>query len=65
VAQDVRDAISALTPLPAVNARSVRTGTTRHTAHQLSAYLDDPLWDDFEDLLGEIVCQVQAGLFLP
>jgi len=27
----------------------------RHTAHQLSGYLDDPLWDDLEDLLGEIV----------
>ena len=63
MAQDVRDAISALTPLPAVNARSVRTGTTRHTAHQLSAYLDDPLWDDFEDLLGEIVCQCKPVYF--
>lgn len=29
--------------------------TQRHTAHQLSTYLDDPLWDDLEDLLGEIV----------
>jgi hypothetical protein len=27
----------------------------RQTAHQLSAYLDDPLWDDLEDLLGEIL----------
>jgi Protein tyrosine and serine/threonine kinase len=27
----------------------------RHTAHQLSTYLDDPLWDDLEDLLGEVV----------
>jgi hypothetical protein len=27
----------------------------RHTAHQLSTYLDDPLWDDLEDLLGEAV----------
>jgi hypothetical protein len=25
------------------------------TAHQLSTYLDDPLWDDLEDLLGEII----------
>jgi hypothetical protein len=25
------------------------------TAHQLSAYLDDPLWDDLEDLLGEVL----------
>ncbi|HXL93316.1 MAG TPA: hypothetical protein VN969_30675, partial [Streptosporangiaceae bacterium] len=41
----------------------MRTGTTRHTAHQLSAYLDDPLWDDFEDLLGEIVCQCKPVYF--
>src|SRR5580704_13180313 len=27
----------------------------RQTAHQLSAYLDDPLWDDLEHLLGEVV----------
>jgi len=27
----------------------------QQTAHQLSTYLDDPLWDDFEDLLGEIL----------
>jgi hypothetical protein len=27
----------------------------RQTAHQLSTYLDDPLWDDLEDLLGEAV----------
>ena len=27
----------------------------RQTAHQLSTYLDDPLWDDLEDLLGEVV----------
>lgn len=29
----------------------------RQTAHQLSAFLDDPLWDDLEDLLGEILAQ--------
>ncbi|MCL2584162.1 MAG: serine/threonine protein kinase [Streptosporangiales bacterium] len=29
--------------------------TQRQTSHQLSAYLDDPLWDDLEDLLGEIL----------
>src|SRR6201995_4921578 len=29
----------------------------RQTAHQLSAFLDDPLWDDLEDLLGEILGQ--------
>ena len=27
----------------------------RQTAHQLSTYLDDPLWDDLEDVLGEVV----------
>ena len=27
----------------------------RQTAHQLSTYLDDPLWDDLEDLLSEII----------
>jgi hypothetical protein len=27
----------------------------QQTAHQLSAYLDDPLWDDLEDLLGEVI----------
>ena len=25
------------------------------TAHQLTSFLDDPLWDDLEDLLGEIL----------
>ena len=29
----------------------------RQTAHQLSAFLDDPLWDDLEDLLGELLAQ--------
>jgi hypothetical protein len=27
----------------------------RQTAYQLSTYLDDPLWDDLEDMLGEVV----------
>jgi protein kinase-like protein len=27
----------------------------RHSAHELSGYLDDPLWDDLEDLLGEVL----------
>ena len=27
----------------------------RQTAYQLSTYLDDPLWDDLEDLLGEVI----------
>src|SRR5215470_1480479 len=35
----------------------------RHTAHQLSAYLDDPLWDDLEDLLGEVVGQCKPIYF--
>jgi Protein tyrosine and serine/threonine kinase len=33
------------------------------TAHQLSAYLDDPLWDDFEDLLGEVIGQCKPIYF--
>ena len=36
----------------------------RQTAHQLSTYLDDPLWDDLEDLLGEVVGQCKPDLFL-
>jgi serine/threonine protein kinase len=35
----------------------------RHTAHQLSAYLDDPLWDDLEDLLGEVIGQCKPVYF--
>jgi Protein kinase domain len=35
----------------------------RHTGHQLSTYLDDPLWDDLEDLLGEIVGQCKPIYF--
>jgi hypothetical protein len=35
----------------------------RNTAHQLSAYLDDPLWDDLEDLLGEIIAQCKPVYF--
>ena len=34
----------------------------QHNAHQLSTYLDDPLWDDLEDLLGEVAQPVQADL---
>ena len=34
-----------------------------HTAHQLSAFLDDPLWDDLEDLLGEILGQCKPVYF--
>jgi hypothetical protein len=35
----------------------------RNTAHQLSAYLDDPLWDDLEDLLSEIIGQCKPVYF--
>src|SRR6202522_4336014 len=33
------------------------------TAHQLSTYLDDPLWDDLEDLLGEILSRCKPIYF--
>jgi hypothetical protein len=35
----------------------------RQTGHQLSTYLDDPLWDDLEDLLGEVVGQCRPIYF--
>jgi Protein tyrosine and serine/threonine kinase len=35
----------------------------RHNAHQLSTYLDDPLWDDLEDLLGEVIGQCKPIYF--
>ena len=35
----------------------------RQTGHQLSRYLDDPLWDDLEDLLGEVVGQCKPIYF--
>src|SRR5258707_1350021 len=35
----------------------------RQTAHQLSTYLDDPAWDDLEDLLGEIVSRCKPIYF--
>src|SRR5689334_7089319 len=35
----------------------------RHTAHQLSTYLDDPLWDDLEDLLGEVIAHCRPIYF--
>jgi hypothetical protein len=35
----------------------------RHTAHQLFEYLDDPLWDDLEDLLGEVLGQCKPVYF--
>jgi hypothetical protein len=37
--------------------------TQRQTAHQLSTYLDDPLWDDLEDLLGEVIGQCKPIYF--
>ncbi len=35
----------------------------RRTGHELSTYLDDPLWDDFEDLLGEVIGQCKPIYF--
>ena len=35
----------------------------RQTAHQLSTYLDDPLWDDLEDLLAEVVSRCKPIYF--
>src|ERR1700729_167956 len=35
----------------------------QHNAHQLSGYLDDPLWDDLEDLLGEVLSQCKPIYF--
>jgi hypothetical protein len=35
----------------------------RQTGHQLSTYLDDPLWDDLEDLLGEVASQCKPIYF--
>jgi hypothetical protein len=35
----------------------------RQTAHQLSTYLDDPLWDDLEDLLGEVLSRCKPIYF--
>jgi hypothetical protein len=35
----------------------------RHTAHQLSLYLDDPLWDDLQDLLAEVLGQCRPVYF--
>ena len=35
----------------------------RQTAYQLSTYLDDPLWDDLEDLLGEVLGRCKPVYF--
>lgn len=34
-----------------------------HTAHQLTQFLDDPLWDDLEDLLGEVIAHCRPMYF--
>jgi hypothetical protein len=34
-----------------------------HTAHQLTQFLDDPLWDDLEDLLGELIAHCRPMYF--
>ena len=36
---------------------------SHHTAHQLSQFLDDPLWDDLEDLLGEVIAHCPPMYF--
>jgi hypothetical protein len=36
---------------------------THHTAHQLSQFLDDPLWDDLEDLVGEVIAHCRPMYF--
>jgi len=35
----------------------------QHNARQLSTYLDDPLWDDLEDVLGEVLGQCKPIYF--
>jgi hypothetical protein len=35
----------------------------QNNAHQLSTYLDDPLWDDLEDLLGEVLSRCKPVYF--
>ncbi len=35
----------------------------QNNAHQLSTYLDDPLWDDLEDILGEVLGQCKPIYF--
>jgi hypothetical protein len=42
----------------------VREVINQHdTAHQLSQFLDDPLWDDLEDLLGEVIAHCRPIYF--
>lgn len=35
----------------------------RNTAHQLTTYLTDPLWDDLKDLLGEVLATTKPVFF--
>jgi hypothetical protein len=35
----------------------------QHTAHQLSVFLDDPRWDDVEEVLGEVVAHCRPIFF--
>jgi hypothetical protein len=35
----------------------------RNTAHQLSSYLDDPLWDDLEDVLAQVLRHCKPVFF--
>jgi hypothetical protein len=42
----------------------VREVINQHnTAHQLTQFLDDPLWDDLEDLLGEVIAHCRPIYF--
>jgi hypothetical protein len=42
----------------------VREVINQHnTAHQLTQFLDDPLWDDLEDLLGEVIANCRPIYF--
>jgi hypothetical protein len=42
----------------------VREVINQHdTAHQLTRFLDDPLWDDLEDLLGEVIARCRPMYF--
>jgi hypothetical protein len=36
---------------------------SQHTAHQLSTYLDDPMWDDLEDVLAELIGRAKPIYF--
>jgi hypothetical protein len=36
---------------------------SQHTAHQLSRFLDDPMWDDLEDVLAELISRSKPIYF--